>query len=295
MLPHARLKPGRGFKPHKAALYYLHRMTVAPRLRDAVTSSITTALNAKHGYEKIAQPSLAHTLETLQRDGIADLPDVPFDLVESLNQRLRGKNVIYRGREGTLSDAIAAGSPLAAYSMPSILSCPEIFQLGSDPSVLALANDYLGCRPTLSSIGLRWSFSGARASGDVQSFHRDLDDWLTLKYFIYLTDVSDDTGPHTYVKGSHKAPLEVKNRVHRLEEVQSRFGEDAVSSQTGNRGRAFIADMFGIHRGTVPKRSNRLILQFQYSILPVYAFEYAPQSIELPPGIDKYLFRLLVK
>ena len=38
-----------------------------------------------------------------------------------------------------------------------------------------------------------------------QEFHFDLDSIKWLKFFIYLTDVEANTGPHIYVKGTHNS------------------------------------------------------------------------------------------
>ena len=37
-----------------------------------------------------------------------------------------------------------------------------------------------------------------------QMFHFDLDRIKWLKFFIYLTDVKINSGPHVYVSGTHK-------------------------------------------------------------------------------------------
>ena len=73
------------------------------------------------------------------------------------------------------------------------------------------------------------------------------------------------------------------------------FGEAAVTPVTGARGTAFLADVYGIHCGTPPERAPRLILQIQYSVLPVYAFHYRPVAARLPAGSDRYMFRLMAR
>src|SRR5690606_34863119 len=37
-----------------------------------------------------------------------------------------------------------------------------------------------------------------------QQWHRDYNDQLIMKMFIYLNDVDEGTGPFEYLKGSHK-------------------------------------------------------------------------------------------
>ena len=38
----------------------------------------------------------------------------------------------------------------------------------------------------------------------------------------------------------------------------------------------------------------RLILQVQYSLLPIFAFRYEPVPVALPRGLDAYVNRLMV-
>lgn len=296
MLPYARLTPGRGFRPKESVLYYSHRLVVAPPIRKAITRSITAAINFHHRV-KPAPVAASHLpiIDSLRRDGIVDFPMVTPASVEKILSHIRDQPVFHDNTQCSSLDDLPPGTPLASYAMSTILSCKEVIEIASDPLVIEIASNYLGCRPTISSMGIRWSFSRAASKKATQNFHRDLDDWRTVKYFIYLTDVYEDTGPHTYVKGTHNFPCEMRGRLYTPEEVRSRFGDDAIASVTGNKGRAFLADMHGIHRGNVPERCRRLILQIQYSILPVYAFQYSPAEVELPPGVDRYMFRLLVK
>ena len=49
-----------------------------------------------------------------------------------------------------------------------------------------------------------WSFTNKnQALEKTQYFHRDLDSLNFLKFF-YLTDVDQNSGPHQYIKYSHK-------------------------------------------------------------------------------------------
>jgi hypothetical protein len=161
--------------------------------------------------------------------------------------------------------------------------------------ILRLASAFLGCKPTLCSIGVRWSFPGSESPDMTQAFHRDPDDWRFLKLFVYLTDVDDDEGgPHIYVAGSHNTRRSLRSKTYAREQLEAQFGKQNMRAIVGARGTTFVADTSGIHAGIPPQRAPRLLLQAQYSILPNFALHYRPV---VDPGhrrLDSYVNRLIL-
>src|SRR5690606_20034244 len=153
---------------------------------------------------------------------------------------------------------------------------------------------FLACKPTGSSLGVRWSFPGAGRPARTQEFHRDLDDSRILKLFVYLTDVDHGSGPHPYVRRAHMTAVGLKAKAYGRSELDRRFGPDSCLSIVGPRGTTFIADTLGVHRGDAPAARPRLVLQAQYSLLPIFAFDYAP-VLRTDLGFDGYSNRLLVR
>lgn len=295
MIPYARLTPGPGFSPMRAAAYYGQRLVVMPGVRALATHAIAALINARQGRKPVAvTPALTQALATLRADGLLPLPSYPVETIDRLMARLKTEHVIDAKGAAVPLDALAPGTAAAAYPLKTVLALPELFEIVNNPFVLDLAAAYLGCRPTLSSLGIRWSLPAGGGGNDVQHFHRDMDDWRSVKFFVYLTDVARDTGPHMYVRGSHRTQSRLRARPYSLAEVTARFGADAMTSITGARGTAFLADVYGIHRGAPPVAGPRLILQMQYSVLPIYAFAYRPVAAALPEGSDPYMYRLLV-
>ena len=47
----------------------------------------------------------------------------------------------------------------ARYSHQAILACPHVVALMNESRVLKLAYAYLGCKPTISDVGIDWSFA----------------------------------------------------------------------------------------------------------------------------------------
>ena len=147
-------------------------------------------------------------------------------------------------------------------------SIPEAMAVANNELVLAVVSQYLRCRPTIDNIYSWWSIAGRPAPIQEQFFHRDNPSVRFLKLFIYLTDVTADDGPHVFIKGSHQTDeLLTVGRRFGDEEVTRATSNDRVMRFTGAFGTAFLEDTFGLHKGEVPIRSDRLIFQVTYCTL----------------------------
>lgn len=287
MLRYAPMSPGPGFAPMRAGLYYAQRLAVLPWLRRGVARAIAAC-----------SPRAPTRLndDVLERDGLAPLPGLcPPGQAAALREWFAARDVVGPDGAPTPLAALPPGTAAAPYPMATILGHPDILALVNHPLVLARAAAYLGCKPTLSSLGVRWSFPTDRPN-DVQRFHRDPDDWRFLKLFIYLTDVPDAAaGPHVYVRGSHHGTGRLRARAYSRADILRQYDEAAIHPVLGAAGTAFMADTYGIHAGAVPRGQPRLIVQAQYSVLPIYAFAYQPLPMALPPELDPYVNRLLLR
>jgi hypothetical protein len=100
----------------------------------------------------------------------------------------------------------------------------------------------------------------------MQNFHRDIDDLRFVKLFCYLTDVDEESGPHVYLPGSHRANKLTATGRYQEEEVYQAFGEPRRF--TGPAGLTFLENTYGFHRGLPVKSKPRLIFQVLYSLRP---------------------------
>lgn len=292
MIEYAPLRPGRGFSPARAFLYYIQRLVTPFWLRGAIAKLIAGIIALRHPPLETSHPDALR--EKLEKKGLAILPAlVTSQWADSVRAHLEDKEVVAKGRTMTL-DQVPPDVTIADYSLLTVMSCPLIVALINAPEVLSLASAYLGCCPTLSSVGLRWSFPSAAEASDVQRFHRDPDDWRFVKLLVYLTDVDENSGPHVYVQGSHRTDVELRARPHDLAQIEKTYGSDAVATVTGPRGTAFMADTAGIHMGRPPSDRPRLMLIAQYSLLPIFAFKYHPVGLDPRPSVDRYVNRLLI-
>ncbi len=299
MLPYARLTPGPGFRPDRAAFYYAQRLVTQPRLRRAVSRGLAAAVRLRHGTHPGADeddPAHRQAVAALRDRGLSVLGDdfASPDVIERITAFFRDKKVVGPGDRLIPPEGLPPGSAAAAYPLETVLRCPDVLDLINAPSILRIAADYLGCKPTLSSLGVRWSFPSPGRLAATQRFHRDTDDWRSLKLFIYLTDVDANSGPHVYVLGSHETAARLRARPYDRAELGRDYGDVNIRTIVGPSGTAFVADIYGIHMGLPPALKPRLILQAQYSVLPIFAFLYQPVALPVRPAVDGYVNRLMI-
>jgi hypothetical protein len=292
MIPYARLAPGWGWQPFRAFLYYLQRIVVLEPLRRAIARGIAAAIRMRRRTRIDAADAIGARLAD---DGCVRLPwVVPEAAVSDMLSHLAVKQVVLRDGSMVAADRVPAGQALADFPLATVLNCPHVMELANDPRLLRLAATYLGCTPTISSIGLRWSYP-APAAAAVQRFHRDTDEWRILKFFAYLTDVDEESGPHVFLRGSHRESRNIFALRYSDDEIKARYPAGAPIVVTGGRGTMFLADTAGIHKGELPISRPRLLFEVGFTLLPVFCFRYAPERLMrggLP--LDRYINRLIV-
>jgi hypothetical protein len=300
-MEYAQLRPGRRFAPLHSLLYYSQRIVTRPSLRRLVVSALSGAVRLRQGSGKqlcMADAAEDAALSNLNVSGYAPLGNQLDsaqcdDIVAYLADKpLRDRD---RARDDFPLASAPAGVRVADYHLRDVVACPHILALANSPPLLGLAARYLRCKPTISALGLRWSFPVEGDCSALQAFHRDSEDWRYLKVLVYLTDVDDDAGPHVYLHGSHLSQAPLRLRFYSDKEISSAYSPDMLLTATGTRGFCFAVDTAGIHKGTAPSRQARLMLQIQYSLLPSYAYHYFPETYQGPLTIDPYVNRLIVR
>ncbi|MFA6153380.1 hypothetical protein [Mesorhizobium sp.] len=169
------------------------------------------------------------------------------------------------------------GRPLlSGHYFERTLDCDAALAVQRDPLLLDIAAHYLGGQAKMITTRVWWSFpTGAASDADknlasLGKYHFDLDDWRMLKFFFYIKPVDADTGPHVYVRGSHKR-RSLKHQFtllvgHSAQEVLDVYGEQSPVTLTGEAGLGFVEDPFGFHMGTVPSRTPRLMMEVGFGV-----------------------------
>jgi len=276
--------------------YYASRLLPHPTLRRGVISAIRAFVTALHGAAAAAEGTAAQdALGKLRQSGMATVPG-PLDArqIDDVLAYLATVPAAQGSSDGPVT-LNSKGVSSAVYDVPTILACPHLLRAINDPGLLQIAAGFLGCKPTISGVGLRWSFPDAKANLIVQQFHRDMEDWGILRLFIYLTDVTDDSGPHQYVSTSHQSAGRFRLRPYSQEYVERRFGRNSVITVRGARGTAFMGNMWGIHRGVPPAERPRLLFNCTYTMTATPIYEYKPVQVADSHLYDPYTNRLLIR
>ena len=241
----------------------------------------------------------------MREDGVALLPGLITpewlrDIRAYLSTKLCYDNHD-RSKPGIASPEDAHKTAITGYyELEDVMRLPHLPEVANAPRILTAVEEELGCKPTISFMSLWWSFSSfdhdlnACIIGNQDVLHRDLDDWKQLKLFVYLTDVSETTGPHAFVRGSHRRPA--FRRVRDAEIGPNHPERGNLTLLSGPAGTAFLENSSVLHRAIAPVAGPRLMLHVAYTLLPV---PYPPKGLHPVPadveGLDPYINRLFFR
>jgi Phytanoyl-CoA dioxygenase (PhyH) len=176
--------------------------------------------------------------------------------------------------QGATTDHVYEGRATQAlrhdFAPDVILRSAEACRIVYDGTLAAIAAAYFRCRPVFDFVSMWWTTAeGPRDySAAAQMFHYDMDRVYFLKFFVYLTDVTAETGPHVFVAGSHRRKPRALRADRRYEdaEVAAHFPAERMREITGPRGTVFIADTRGLHKGKPVVHGERLVLQAEFAL-----------------------------
>lgn len=185
------------------------------------------------------------------------------------------------------------------YDLPEgdMWKIPSSQKIIADPLFLNVAQAYFQATPAMKELNVWWSavVDGKSDSNSAQMFHFDYDAApVFLKFFVYLTDVTAETGPHVYVRGSHRMQqpkmAEMLSRGYvRIsdEEIAEVFGPENVIELTGRKGSVIVVDTLGYHKGKAPQRGSRLVAQLEFAT-PLFA-KSVTEPLRVPKRLDPAL------
>jgi len=259
----------------------------------------------------IDDPDVVNIAETLSHRGHVSLPPVNAERVAAMRDYFETQPVFpgsyVAGPERyTLNEA--RGGNFASFPLLTVFNCPHLVEIANTPKTLAIVERFIGTTPTILGYSAWWSFAQPDHPIEAQLFHIDGDDYLFAKMFIYLTDVGEEDGPHTFFERSQDLDYlrairdswpggrgEFENwlfGMFRKSDGQSKrvFGTEPVEI-TGPRGTCFMANTFGVHKGPPPRKSDRLVCQVLYGITPRLQETFEPvrlgtvEASHLPPTL----------
>ena len=167
-----------------------------------------------------------------------------------------------------------------------VLLSAEMQEFVTDPLMATIARDYLEQPVVMDEVACWWTTTRNAEDADLnaQLFHQDRDRLSFLKFFIYLTDVTQETGPHVYLRGSHRRipnSLRFDGRV--TDESVKRAGLwHEVRELTGPAGTLMAVDTIGLHKGKTPISGDRLALENEFST-SLFGTAYEQPTFEPSP------------
>ncbi|MEM8668246.1 MAG: phytanoyl-CoA dioxygenase family protein [Planctomycetota bacterium] len=219
--------------------------------------------------------------QTLSQDGVCVLPQkldlaVCDRIIESLSDlsfRVKATGDRVNGYRSDTIDTIR-GNTSWIVDQQDVLNIPEVQQFASDPTILNLVQDYLGCVPIHDQANCWWTINHRTdqrsMKSDAQLYHQDKDFVRFVKVFVYLNDVDERNGPHSFIRGSARdyeqyAP-EGYRMMQRVEDgyLEGQYESDRFLTIQGDKGTVVLEDTSGFHKGTPVVEGHRLMLQLEY-------------------------------
>ena len=206
--------------PSWLLMFVFGRTLMGRRIERLVHRAGHTEPPPLEGPTAFAGLDLAGCVRSLIRDGIALDLKLPGQIVDDINAFAATRAIASssdRHDRGFLPGEVAAENRrgasrdvIAAYYFEAVEECTAISAVRDDPALRAIAAAYLGRSAVWNRTRLWWSFPADRVddadlhAASQDKYHFDMNGWRTLKFFFYLTPVTEAAGPHRCIPGTHK-------------------------------------------------------------------------------------------
>lgn len=200
----------------------------------------------------------------LKRDGFVMLPELSYEdlskilkiaMTGDLYDPWRSELGFFKLDDRDLKTSVARLRNPADYQV--------IADLAHSVLPAAIASNYFGAKCVIDSVDLWWSFPREGNPEEAENFHRDRDSTEFLKWFVYVTDVDDNSGPHELALNSVESSNFVKGGRYSDNDIYQLF---ETKKFLGRSGTNFLENTYGLHRGYKPTKERRLLFQVRYSI-----------------------------
>lgn len=268
---------------HRSAALFLFRLSqlAHERLAGRIDSHVVRALAALRRTAVLPSSALmgadaiATTVAALRQRGWDILPArLPPEAIAEIERFAFSTPAYARSpAERIVLSAFAPprDEPRYEWRMGELLQLGAVQALLRDGALHGIAQDYLGCRPVLTSVTL-WLDTIHDGAYDAHVYHYDNDGPAFLKFFIYISDVDADSGAHTYIQGSHshRKPARFRrSQRYEREDLLAYYGPDSERVFAAPAGTILAEDTAGFHRGMDPKTRPRLLMQLEYAALDI--------------------------
>jgi hypothetical protein len=192
-------------------------------------------------------------------------PDLAPKLHDSL---VRVADFIAKGSADTASPSLRRRVVSTDLRSEELLRLfPEIYLLGLEPRILALAERYLGLPVAYHGAALRQSFVDGHQLGP-RLWHMDSEDFHVLRVVIYLSDVTPGCGPFEYIPRSKGLSYKSFPGIQPItnERMRTVVPEDQWKRCVGPVGTVVLADSAQtFHHESLQVERSRTVAMIGYS------------------------------
>lgn len=182
-----------------------------------------------------------------------------------------------------------------------VLDPQSIFvRIAVAPEVLDVANRYFGMMTRLRCFNVWRNFASSAPPRYSQRWHRDPEDRVMLKMFIYLSDVDDEAGPLFYAPSTHSyGNIKVQPKLYGEEGTTARRADDDGMSAivekdkwikaVGPKGTIVFADTRGYHKGGSARGRDRILYNCMFTSQVSTCGDYFERRNVTQPKFDRAL------
>ena len=180
----------------------------------------------------------------------------------------------------------ANNSNFASYDLDIIFKFEKLVKSVFNQEIISIIQSYFNCIPTIASLNLYWNFAIEKKLGP-RFFHRDVDDFKIINFFIILSDTDEKYGSYSHILKSHD--YELTQNILKENPTAQKYNINAndifslpingygfnnfyenifknhITSYYGKKGKALMADGYGLHKAVMPKK-NRLMFWATFSL-----------------------------
>jgi hypothetical protein len=165
---------------------------------------------------------------------------------------------------------------------------------------LGIVNSYYGMLTKLRSFNVWYNFPTQEDARESQLWHRDPEDRLILKMFVYLTDVDEKTGALSYVPGTHnQGTLKIAPRstlikegrltVRRVDDLHMNAAvpKELWVTAVGPKGTVVLVDTRGYHKGGLVLEGERIVYTCMFTSQASTCPELFKRQHRIPGCVDR--------
>lgn len=148
------------------------------------------------------------------------------------------------------------------------------FKLAIDTTIVDVVNSYLGMHSKLTHFMLRRTkLANGQLPSHSQNWHRSPQERKNCRVYLYLSEVTEDAGPFTYIPNSTHGKKYGHIAVHRpttkgylsAEIIENKVPKSDQQAVCGPAGTIIFCDTTGLHRGGYSMSKSRIMSTFGYS------------------------------